>query len=299
MEAHKSGAQRLAVLIACYNRREITLRCIEAISAMASNKIGLRVILVDDGSTDGTSEAVKARFPDVVVLPGAGNLFWGGAMHMAFAHAMAQDFDYYLWLNDDTLLAPRVLDQLLETHQAAAHTLGPETIVVGAVSEPDSDELSYGGWRSRTAGKWPFTWASWEKQAPDAERWTECATMNGNCVLIPASVARRVGNLDLRFKHVGGDLDYGLRAVGHGCRIVMAAGYVGVCKTHLGPAPWENPRRSLMERWRQLIGPKGFPFKGWLAFTWRHKGHLWFIPWLAPYILFWLRSPLLRGKAKK
>lgn len=289
----------VAVLMACHNRRDITLRSIDAITAMATASLDVSVILVDDKSTDGTKEAVRSAHPDVTVLDGSGDLFWGGAMHLAFAHAMERGFDHYLWLNDDTLLAPGALDKLFEAYRSAAEALGPETIVVGAVSEPGSERLSYGGWRARTAGRWPITWASWEKQAPDRERWTECATMNGNCVLIPACVARRLGNLDPHFRHVGGDLDYGLRATRQGCRIVMAADYVGTCEGNVGLSPWDDPRRTVLGRWRQLLGPKGFPPASWQLFTYRHKGLFWFFPWLAPYVRFWLKLVAPRIGKKK
>ena len=68
------------------------------------DKIDLNVYLVDDGSTDGTSEAVKKNFPQVNIIKGDGTLFWNGGMRVAFSKAMESEHDYYLWLNDDTIL---------------------------------------------------------------------------------------------------------------------------------------------------------------------------------------------------
>jgi GT2 family glycosyltransferase len=72
---------------------------------------------VDDGSTDDTATAVSQRFPQVKILQGTGSLFWNGGMRIAFAQALQHDYDYYLWLNDDTVLYPNALETLLTTAQ--------------------------------------------------------------------------------------------------------------------------------------------------------------------------------------
>lgn len=117
----------LAILMTCYNRRQKTLDCLEALrkQELLPNLV-VQVYLVDDGSTDGTGEAVKAAYPGIKVLQGNGNLFWNGGMRLAFSEAMKSDYDYYLWLNDDTLLYPRAIQSLLATscHLAeVGHTL--------------------------------------------------------------------------------------------------------------------------------------------------------------------------------
>jgi len=108
-----------AVLLTCFNRKEKTLSCLESIYAQ-SNKEGftLKVYLVDDGSTDGTSEAVKKNFPQVNVIKGDGTLFWNGGMRVAFSKAMENEHDYYLWLNDDTFIYPDSLKILIETSKS-------------------------------------------------------------------------------------------------------------------------------------------------------------------------------------
>ena len=95
--------QRIAVLMTCHNRRVTTLKCLDAIEAQKDlGNISLQVYLVDDGCTDGTSEAIGAAHPDVTILAGDGSLYWAGGMRMAWKFAMQEDYDYYLWLNDDT-----------------------------------------------------------------------------------------------------------------------------------------------------------------------------------------------------
>jgi len=94
---------KIAALITCHNRRAQTLACLEALYQNAlSQDYSLHVILVDDGSTDGTGEAVRELYPSVEIIRGDGNLYWNKGMYRAFGHAMETGFDAYLWLNDDT-----------------------------------------------------------------------------------------------------------------------------------------------------------------------------------------------------
>ena len=120
--------QTVAVLMTCHNRRETTLRCLRRLEAQQLPEgWGIRTYLVDDGSSDGTSEAVRASHPDVVVLPGSGELYWTGGMVTADRAAMASRPDHLLWLNDDVELTDGAITMLIDS----AHATRSEAIVVG------------------------------------------------------------------------------------------------------------------------------------------------------------------------
>ena len=107
---------RLNVVLTSHNRRERTARSIRSVFAQVVDiPIRLDVILVDDGSTDGTKQRIRKEFPQVTVLSGDGSLFWSGGMRRAFAAALEQQPDYVLWLNDDTNLYRDAINRLLET----------------------------------------------------------------------------------------------------------------------------------------------------------------------------------------
>ena len=95
---------RIAVVMTVFNRRAMTLACLEALRTQQVPDGTVDVFVVDDGSTDGTAQAVVQHHPDVRLLHGDGQLYWNGGMRLALAEAMEGDYDYYLWINDDTRL---------------------------------------------------------------------------------------------------------------------------------------------------------------------------------------------------
>jgi GT2 family glycosyltransferase len=134
----------IAVLIACHNRKDQTLNCLQALF----NQIGmgiafkLEVFLVDDGCTDGTAEAIRQQFPQVTIIKGTGNLYWNRGMHLAWKVATETNFfDYYLWLNDDTFLFENAIKKKLE----AAEETQNQAAICGSTFSLESKKISYGG----------------------------------------------------------------------------------------------------------------------------------------------------------
>lgn len=271
-------APKIAILITCYNRQKLTLACLEKLYLQ---DLPFDVYLTDDGSTDGTLAAVKADYPEVKILHGNGKLFWGGGTRLAFAEALKADYDYYVWLNDDTLLKPDALRVLLKTHQQLIQQGKPNSIVVGSMQDPITQKTSYGGFIK-------YSWRPLKfKIIEPNQTIQECQTINGNFVLIPRSVAQIVGNLDPALPHMMGDFDYGLRASKLSCSIYIAPGYLGTCPRNTLESTWMDSNLSLKERLHK------FKFKGssflrpdsWL-YAKRHGGTLWLLHWLRPYIQF-------------
>ena len=269
----------MCALLTCFNRRETTLECLRALGANQCRElVDLWAVLVDDGSNDGTAQAVRAEFPWVEVVTSSGNLFWCRGMHLAFETALRTGFDHYLWLNDDTMLWPDALARLLACEaQLRVHTDRP-VIVVGSTADPVSGVCTYGGnrrpWRLR-----PF---SVERVVPTADA-QRCDTLTGNIVLIPDRAAQRVGNLDPAFEHAMGDTDYGLRARRCGVELWVAPQMHGSCADNPPAGTYLDASLPLAIRWRRMLHRKGLPWRSWLVFTRRHTGILWPLYFVWPY----------------
>jgi GT2 family glycosyltransferase len=270
----------IAVLMTSFNRREVTLKSLDSLFRQQKTE-GIRfvVFLVDDGSTDGTSEAVSSLFPQVKVLQGDGTLFWNGGMRVAFAAAIRESFDAYLFLNDDTTLYGDALGSIIKCARRWSAASGA-AIVVGSTKSPGSEKHSYGGIAMSADG---FA-IKLEKVTPDGSLPLACDTMNGNIALIPREIVAVVGNLDKRFHHQFGDLDYGLRARRAGFNVVVAPGYAGECLSNSFSGTWRDSSLTFKKRWKNLTSPKGVPFGEWLIFTRRHYGWRWPYYAISPYL---------------
>lgn len=91
------------IILPVHNRREITLRFVASLARQT--KVSYRLILVDDGSTDGTADAVTALLPETVVIRGTGKWWWAGAIQQALDWLARSDpagDPVVLIINDDT-----------------------------------------------------------------------------------------------------------------------------------------------------------------------------------------------------
>lgn len=269
---------RIAVLLTCFNRREKTLECLRALAASTGlEAVHLTAILVDDGSTDGTAQAVNAEFAWVDVVASKGNLFWCRGMHLAFETALRVGHDHYLWLNDDTVLRPDALVNLLDCSRELQQFSQQPHIVVGNTLDPVTGAHTYGGER-RQSNAFKFA-----RVAP-AKSPQQCDTLTGNIVLISAHAAQRVGNLDTGFEHAMGDTDYGLRARKRSVEIWIAPGAHGTCSHNPVLNTYMDASLPLAERWKRMLDRKGLPWRSWLIFTRRHTGVMWPMYFLWPYL---------------
>ncbi len=248
-----SETRRIAVLMTCFNRVEKTLACLHNLAAETpSGDWSIRIFLVDDNSPDGTGNAVRSMFPEVTVIDGTGSLYWCGGMRMAWAVAANGDFDYYLWLNDDTVLFDGALEKLLADY-AAATASGCDGLITVACLNPATGKFTYGGKD-----------ASGRPVEPDGTI-RECRFINGNCVLVPRAVYRKIGGLSAHFTHGIGDFEYGLRAIRNGFRCWTTREYLASCSRN-PPAAWSNPATPLVKRFKLLYGVRGLNLMEHIAF---------------------------------
>jgi len=152
--------------------------------------------------------------------------------------------------------------------------------------DPTSRQFSYGGVK-RHKNRWGRV--KLERVSPSKDV-TQCDATNGNCVLIPASVVKKVGNLDNIYKHRWGDHDYCFRALQQGCSVWLAPGYLGTCEANPTKGTWEDTSLPIVERIRKLNSPQGFQFHDYAIYMRRHRGPWWIGHLVWPYFKIALQS---------
>lgn len=273
-----SGSRCVAVLMTCHNRREQTVRCLDALRVQKGTDAGLHVYVTDDGSTDGTAAAIAEIDIPTEVIKGTGDLYWAAGMALAERAAMQDDPDFLLWLNDDVTLDPDAIARLLEVHETS-----PDAIVVGTLRDPSTGATAYGG--RILIGRHPQRFSA----APDSDQVLRVDAFNGNAVLIPHRVRDLVGPIDGRFAHAYADDDYSMRARGLGVPVLTTPSAVGTCPPNL-------MRLAPTGRgvWKDLQHPKGRPLRSQVRYLRRHGGLRW------PLYLAWgyVRALLRIGRGK-
>lgn len=233
---------RVWVVIAVHNRLEHTRRCLAALGRQTAAH--LTTVVVDDGSTDGTASALAREFPEVVVLPGDGDLWWTGATNrgVAWALARADEGDFVLTLNNDAVLSDQGCDRLLA--HAAEH---PRALIGSlAVASVDPQAVVDGGliidWRS--ARHWPLnTGASAADALAEGPALRPTSVLGGRATLVPARVFREVGLYAASLPQYGADYELSRRAARHGWELYVA--YDAPVASDTGATGLHDAHRSL------------------------------------------------------
>lgn len=276
----------IAALLTVFNRKETTLRCLRELgNQVLPEGYEIEVFLTNDGCTDGTPEAIASEFPKVHVINGDGNLYWNQGMLAAWSEAeRSRNYDYYLWLNDDTLLYDDAIGCLLQTAENTSNM----SIVVGCTTNmQESGVVTYSGLNEKN-----------EMITPNGQL-QECHHFNGNCVLIPKYVYDRLGKTDPYFHHSGGDFDYGKRALKENIKNILTPKFIGRCDRHNKIPKWFNPQYSFKERLKDFNSPTGGAWKESFYTNRKHRGLLYACYRLAAYLTKLLFPSLVYKRALK
>lgn len=267
---------RIFVIIPVRNRRETTLRFLHSLSAIDTpENVVLDILVIDDGSSDGTSKAVRAAFPDVKIEQADGSLYWSGAIQRGLERFHASDHAFVWLLNDDVVLDAACLTRLLAVAERY-----PGRIYSGTVEDADGS-IIYGGIAQRPGFRFrKITDADYSDGLAFAD------TLNGNCALLSRQA---LAHFDWPrpgiYVHEGFDMFLGLEAtrLGVGPVIVRDARCFGERNT---AKFWFYSRaHSLRDRLRGICGVKGiYPPMYW-HLTWRFAGPLFLLYFLKPYLI--------------
>lgn len=195
-----------------FNRRAFTENYLEALSKQTNKDF--KTIIVDDGSTDGTADMIKEKFPDVIVLKEKGDLWWAEATNIGVKYAIEQGADYIMTLNDDTVPYEDYIEKMYYWMKREPNAL------LGAFAV-DANTLKpiFGGeilnWKTT---KYENLLLKYKES--DLYGIKEVNNFPGRGLVIPTKIFEKIGFYDSKnFPQTVADLDFTCRAYNQGFKI--------------------------------------------------------------------------------
>ena len=240
----------LYIVIPVFNRCRYTRDCL--LSLREQTRTDFRVIVVNDGSTDGTAAMLAEEFPEVEVVTGDGNLFWTAGVNVGIRRALVLGATRLMTMNNDVLVLPDFVAQMLAW--ADRHP----TAVLGALElDVATGQPIYGGelldWRTNT--RRPLLA---ELPADQRHGLHPVSYLPGRGLLIPRAVIAAIGLFDeKRLPHYLADFDYTSVARRHGFPVYC--NYDARLSTYPDESGQEQTRRqrSLRGYLLHLFGIRG------------------------------------------
>ncbi len=210
--------KKVCVVILNWNGRKLTLDCLEDLRH--SDYSNVEYVVVDNGSTDGSVEAIGKAFPQVEIIRNSTNLGWAGGSNQGMGTGLANGTDYLLLLNNDVRTDPAMISNLV-----AEATRFQDQVVAIPKIYLGSDPTRYWFVRGRV-NFWTGVFSNPAFNQVDDGQFDsspEVEYASGCCLLIPRAVAERVGAFDGKFFSYVEDVDWSIRCRRAGFRIVLCA----------------------------------------------------------------------------
>jgi GT2 family glycosyltransferase len=172
--------------------------------------------VIDDGSTDGTSDMIRSSFPEAALLSGDGNLWWSGATNLGVRYALDHGATHVMTLNDDVRVVADFVEKMMFWAEKE-----PKALLGAAALDYRTQRLVYGGeiinWKLAN-----YTRLLDKLNREQQQGLHQVSHLPGRGLLIPTEVFHRVGLFDAsHFPQGKADFDLTHRAI--------RAGYKAYC----------------------------------------------------------------------
>ncbi len=209
------------VVVLTWNGKNDTLECLRSLQSVTYPNF--RILVVDNASSDGTTEAVRQSFQNVEVIRNETNLRFAGGNNVGIRHAMSKQADYVLLLNNDTVVEMGFLSELIATAER-----DPDIGMVGAKIYYHDDPTPQGTSRIWFAGGKIEWWEGWishvglrQLDRGQFESVEETDYITGCCLLVKRQVIEKIGFLDESYFMYGEDADWCIRAMRAGYKLTV------------------------------------------------------------------------------
>ena len=205
----------VAIVLLTRNQKEHTIECLRSLEKLEYPNF--KIIVVDNGSTDGTPREIRTKFPHVTLIENEENLGFAEGSNVGIRRAITEGADYVLLLNNDTIVAPDLLTELVRVAEADTRIgiVGPK---IYYYHEPDRIQ-SVGGridWKRATS----TLIGTGEIDSGQYDQIREVDFVSGCALLIRRSVIEKVGLMDPAYFLYYDEVDWNVRASRAGFRLV-------------------------------------------------------------------------------
>lgn len=215
----------LSIILPVFNGLEFTRKCIsnlrKAIQRASSAEYDVNIVVVDDGSKDGTADWITGQQDKKLhLLKGDGNLWWSGGVNVGVKYSIDHlKSDYLLLWNNDITAADNYFVELFSILKKQ-----PENVIVGSKIFTDSElqtVWSMGGVFNPYSGK-KYMLGYFKKDVGQYEKPEIVDWLPGMGSIIPVSVIGKIGLWDaINFPQYHGDSDFTYRAKMEGYKIMV------------------------------------------------------------------------------
>ena len=179
---------------------------------------GLDILVIDNGSGDGSAEIIRDRVPEVKVIALEDNLGFSAGANLGIQKAMQNNYDLCLLLNNDAFPAQGMLTALLLEFTGEIGLVSPIILY-----ESSPDKIWFGGGEQ---DRRLLSLKGRGQGEPDGPMWKKSRDVDyllGTCLLVNLKAASRVGLMDERFFMYYEDLDWSIRFRQNGYRLRLVA----------------------------------------------------------------------------
>jgi GT2 family glycosyltransferase len=210
-----SMSARVSIVIVNWNGCDVTRECLSSLSEI--NYPSCEIVLVDNGSMDGSADKLAAEFPNITVIRNKENLGFTGGNNVGIRCALERKVDYVLLLNNDTVVAPNFLSELIRVAESDERIgiLNPKIYYF----DPPTKVWYAGGSYSPWCGIGTHT-GDGKSDHPHYNKEKEVTFITGCAFLIKVGVIRQIGLLDERFFYTAEDTDWSIRALKAGFKAI-------------------------------------------------------------------------------
>ena len=211
-------SKKVIIILLNYNQKEHTLRCLESLYLM--NYSDYSIVLVDNGSNDGTALAVKKYFPSVRVIEKSKNLGVAKGRNVGIRYADEKfSYKFLLILDNDTLVDAAFLAELINAIQSDVN-VGIVFPKIYYMDEPNVVQYAGNMKINLCTGQFRII-AYKEKDKGQFNQFKYSMLAPGACMLIEKDVFKLIGKFDEKYSPYSfEDVDFSLRAGKKGIKIL-------------------------------------------------------------------------------